>query len=73
MHGARMGLIVAKRVVRHAHERNRHKRVCRETFRVHQGQLPAMDLVIQILRPMTNAALAAQLETGFVTLAKELS
>ena len=68
MHGARLGLIVAKRVVPRAHERNRHKRVCRERFRHNRSRLPAMDLVVQILRPMTNEVLQAQLDAGFAAL-----
>lgn len=42
----RLGLTVAKKVLKRAHERNRIKRLCREYFRLHQHQLPAMDFVI---------------------------
>lgn len=42
----RIGLTVAKKNVRRAHERNRIKRLVRESFRLRQHQLPTMDFVI---------------------------
>lgn len=42
----RVGLAVPKKHVRRAHERNRVKRLTRESFRLHQHQLPAMDFVV---------------------------
>ncbi|TCV89820.1 ribonuclease P protein component [Testudinibacter aquarius] len=42
----RLGLTVAKKYLKRAHERNRIKRLCREYFRLNQHQLPAMDFVI---------------------------
>lgn len=42
----RLGLTVAKKYVKRAHERNRIKRLCREYFRLHQQDLPAMDFVV---------------------------
>ncbi|MGL4858189.1 MAG: ribonuclease P protein component [Enterobacteriaceae bacterium] len=42
----RLGLTVAKKQVKRAHERNRIKRLTRESFRLHQHQLPAMDFVV---------------------------
>ena len=43
---ARLGLIVAKKNVRFAVSRNRLKRLARESFRLHQQQLPSYDLVL---------------------------
>ena len=43
---ARMGLAVAKRHVRRAHERNRIKRLARETFRRHPFRACSMDCVV---------------------------
>ncbi|TQV65205.1 MAG: ribonuclease P protein component [Halothiobacillaceae bacterium] len=43
---ARMGLAVAKRHVRRAHERNRIKRLARETFRQHPFRACGMDCVV---------------------------
>lgn len=45
---ARLGLVVPKRWVRHAHDRNRCKRVVREAFRHLAHALPAVDIVIMI-------------------------
>ena len=42
----RIGLTVAKKNVRRAHERNRIKRLTRESFRLRQHELPAMDFVV---------------------------
>lgn len=44
----RIGLIIANKYVRRAHERNRIKRLIRESFRLHQHYLPAMDFVVII-------------------------
>lgn len=42
----RVGLTVAKKQVKRAHERNRIKRLTRESFRLRQHSLPAMDFVV---------------------------
>ncbi|TDQ56296.1 ribonuclease P protein component [Mesocricetibacter intestinalis] len=42
----RLGLTVAKKHLKRAHERNRIKRLCRESFRLLQHELPACDFVI---------------------------
>ncbi|GKX53436.1 ribonuclease P protein component [Budvicia aquatica] len=42
----RIGLTVAKKFVKRAHERNRIKRLTRESFRLHQHDLPSMDFVV---------------------------
>ena len=44
----RIGLTIAKKNVKRAHERNRIKRLAREYFRLHQHQLPAMDFVVLV-------------------------
>lgn len=43
---SRIGIIVAKKKLKRAHERNRFKRLTRESFRLHQQQMPALDIVI---------------------------
>jgi ribonuclease P protein component len=48
MQTARLGLVVGKRALRRAHERNRAKRVLRDTFRRRRESLPAMDIVILV-------------------------
>ncbi|UVK76534.1 MAG: RNase P protein component [Sodalis sp. Ffu] len=42
----RIGLTVAKKHIKRAHKRNRIKRLTRESFRLHQLILPAMDFVV---------------------------
>jgi ribonuclease P protein component len=42
---ARLGLVIAKKHVRRANQRNRIKRIIRETFR-HQPQLAGLDIVV---------------------------
>lgn len=42
----RLGLVVAKKNIRDAVERNRFKRVVRESFRLRQNELPQIDIVI---------------------------
>ncbi len=44
--GPRIGLAVAVRVAGNSVERNRIRRVIRESFRIHQRELPAFDLVV---------------------------
>jgi ribonuclease P protein component len=42
----RLGLVVAKKHVKLAVQRNRLKRLIRESFRLRQHQLPALDIVV---------------------------
>lgn len=42
----RLGLVIAKKNVARAVDRNRVKRILRESFRHNQGLLPAVDIVI---------------------------
>lgn len=43
---ARLGLAVSRKVSRSAVQRNRIKRVVRESFRKHSARLPALDIVV---------------------------
>lgn len=45
---ARLGLIVAKKHVRKAVQRNRIKRIIREVFRHHQTELEQVDLIVLV-------------------------
>jgi ribonuclease P protein component len=42
---ARLGLVIGKKNIRLAVNRNRVKRLARETFRHQQGNLPAIDII----------------------------
>ena len=42
----RLGLVIAKKNIRHAYQRNRIKRHLRETFRLQQHNLPAVDVIV---------------------------
>jgi ribonuclease P protein component len=43
---ARLGLVVAKKHLKRAVDRNRFKRLVRESFRSHQEQLAGLDVVV---------------------------
>ena len=58
--GPRLGIVAAKRVIRHAVDRNRFKRVVREAFRNQRHDLPAIDLVI-VARSNVGALSRAEL------------
>lgn len=70
----RIGLTVAKKNVRRAHERNRIKRLTRESFRLRQHELPAMDFVVVAKKgvaDLDNRALSEALENyGAATVAR---
>jgi ribonuclease P protein component len=54
--GARLGLIVPKRLARRAVLRNLLKRLAREAFRQASGPLPAVDMVLRLVKPPLPAA-----------------
>jgi ribonuclease P protein component len=67
---ARLGLSIAARVAGNAVRRNRLKRVIRESFRHHQHELPAVDIVINAragVRDADNEALRRSLERHWRT------
>lgn len=62
---SRLGIVVAKKKVRRAHERNRVKRLARESFRLHQQQSNVLDIVIMPkmgIEAVPNADLYQQLQ-----------
>lgn len=62
---SRLGIVVAKKKVRRAHERNRIKRIARESFRLHQQQLDVLDIVVMPkigIEAVPNAELHNQLQ-----------
>lgn len=46
--GPRLGIVVAKRLVKAAVRRNLIKRICREQFRALRTTLPACDVVLRL-------------------------
>lgn len=70
----RLGLIVARRHVRRAVERNRIKRQIRGYFRK-SHELPSMDIVVMThagIAECSNARLKASLEHSFIEIRREL-
>lgn len=63
---ARLGLAISKRVAKRASDRNRIKRLIRESFRQIRNDLPAVDIVVMV-RPIAcnteNATLLASLHS----------
>jgi len=68
----RLGLIVAKKVARHAVDRNYMRRVLRECFRKNQHQLKSLDIVIRIQRSFSHNDFVA-VEQEFSKLMTKLS
>lgn len=62
MHHARLGLVVGKKAVAQASDRNRIKRVIRDRFRRVRAELPAADLVVRVVGPLSRAQLHRQLD-----------
>lgn len=61
----RLGLTVAKKHLKRAHDRNRIKRLVRESFRLSQHQLPACDFVFVAkggIGKLDNAAFCQMLD-----------
>ena len=61
----RLGLSIAARLVGNSVRRNRVKRLVRQSFRLHQHELPAVDIVVNArngVREADNAAIARSLE-----------
>ncbi len=50
----RLGLTVAKRYVKKANQRNRVKRIIRDNFRLHQHELPPLDIVVLVRSGVLN-------------------
>jgi ribonuclease P protein component len=61
--GARLGLIVGKRQLKRAVDRNRVKRALRETFRLKRALLPGFDIVVQLADTPSKEPLVAQAMT----------
>ena len=72
----RIGLVVAKKKVRRAHERNRVKRISRESFRLNQQKLLGLDIVVMPkvgIEKVSNAELHQQLNMAWLKLSRLLA
>jgi ribonuclease P protein component len=58
----RLGLVIAKKNIRHAVDRNRMKRLIRETFRAKQQQLAGIDVIVLARKGMNNETNAVLIE-----------
>ncbi|HXZ59161.1 MAG TPA: ribonuclease P protein component [Steroidobacteraceae bacterium] len=68
----RLGLAVAVRAAGGAVARNRLRRIIRESFRLHQRALPALDLVVSV-RPGARAAPARALNESLEALWRKVA
>lgn len=71
---ARLGLVIAKKHIRHAVQRNRVKRLLRESFRHHQHALRGLDIVA-LARPglgkLDNTQMRAVFDAQWLRLQKQ--
>lgn len=73
---ARLGMAIAKKTLRRAHERNRIRRLIRESFRHQLPHLPSVDLVIMCraeVLTLSNEQLFQQLDGLWLRLHKVYS
>ncbi|WP_026376039.1 ribonuclease P protein component [Aestuariibacter salexigens] len=69
----RLGITVSKKNVKHAVERNRIKRIIRESFRHHQHNLPTIDIIAigkRGIAQLDNQQLFSVLEKQWIKLIK---
>jgi ribonuclease P protein component len=62
--GARLGLVVAKRLLRRSVDRNLIRRLARENFRIMRCRLPSRDLILRLAvrpEPLDRRALAEEI------------
>ncbi|MFT4020910.1 MAG: ribonuclease P protein component [Acinetobacter sp.] len=71
---SRLGIVVAKKKVRKAHERNRIKRITRESFRLNQQNIGLLDIVVMPkigIEHISNAELHQQLSFAWQKLHRQ--
>jgi ribonuclease P protein component len=70
---ARIGVVVGKRAVRRSVDRNRIKRVIRDTFRQQRFELPAVDIVVQVQISADNRATREGLANALLDIRKRFA
>ena len=73
-HSPRLGLAISKKNARLAVERNRIKRIIRESFRLNQTRLPAADFVVMakpVTKTLNNRVLFDSLDKHWIKLIKQ--
>jgi ribonuclease P protein component len=63
--GARLGLVVAKRLLRRSVDRNLLRRLARENFRLMRCRLPSRDFILRLAvkpKPLDRQALAEEIQ-----------
>jgi ribonuclease P protein component len=71
MHSARLGLIVGKKAIAHAHARNRVKRIIRDRFRRCRYALGGYDLVVRVVGRVADQEVHELLNQLFADLEKK--
>jgi ribonuclease P protein component len=72
----RLGIVASKKALRRAVDRNRGKRLARETFRLAQDDLAALDIIVQLrseLAKRDNRTVRQELLALFVDLGARLA
>jgi ribonuclease P protein component len=69
---ARLGLAVAVRVAGGGVQRNRIRRLIRESFRLHQHELPSVDIIVS-MRDRARGATGAELRESLTALWKSVT
>ncbi len=68
MHTARLGLVIGKKAIARAHDRNRAKRIIRSRFRHARPALGDVDLVVRVVAPTSDRELHTALDSLFTQL-----
>lgn len=72
----RMGFVIGKKNVKLAVQRNRYKRIFRESFRLNQSSLPAVDIIVLAIKGANQVSveeLSLQLEKAWPQLRRRIN
>lgn len=73
--GPRLGVVVAKKLIKQAVRRNGVKRIVREQFRLQRAGLPCVDLIVRLnskFKGLPRKDLATEIQHLFVTLQRRV-